>query len=85
MVKELFLFIFMLLILQEMSVSLFATFLWGDVMTTFTAVVFSFFYLRNLNVKFLLIFNQTHVDHKPKFAEWSGFFNDMQVMQCSDR
>lgn len=78
MVKELVLFIFVLLILQEMSMSLFAPF-WSDVMTTFTALVFTIFYLRNLNVTFLLIFNQTHIDHKP--VCWEIFFYDMQVIQ----
>lgn len=83
MVKELFLFIFMLLIQQEMTVII-CIFLWGDVMTTFAAVVFFFFfYLWNLNVEFLLIFNQTHVDYKTKCAKWF-FFCDVQVTECID-
>lgn len=61
MVKEQFLFIFVLPILQEMSMSLLGVF------------VQYFFHLQNLKVKFLLILNQTHVDKKPKFAEWCFF------------
>lgn len=69
-----FLFVFMLLVLQEMSMLLLVPF------CDFPTVSL---HLQNLNVKFLQIFNQTHADQKPKFAEWH--FLRCTSHKCRDR